>query len=161
MAAQQPLAFGELLKRYRLAAGLSQERLAERAGLSERAVSDLERGLRRAPQRATLQLLALALGLCPQDQPALEAAVVRARRLPAGAEPLSGPAARVPMEPVRPAGLLAPAPAALPPLVGREPELALLARHLAGAGPPLLLLAGEPGIGKSRLLAEGAARAPG
>jgi transcriptional regulator with XRE-family HTH domain len=49
MAAQQPLAFGELLKRYRLAAGLSQQWLAERARMSERAVSDLERGLRRAP----------------------------------------------------------------------------------------------------------------
>jgi DNA-binding XRE family transcriptional regulator len=49
MAAEQAVAFGELLKRYRLAVGLSQERLAERAGLSERAVSDLERGLRRAP----------------------------------------------------------------------------------------------------------------
>jgi transcriptional regulator with XRE-family HTH domain len=71
MAASQPRAFGELLKRYRLAAGLSQERLAERAGLSERAVSDLERGRRRVPQRATLQLLALALGLAPDDQAAL------------------------------------------------------------------------------------------
>jgi predicted ATPase len=32
--------------------------------------------------------------------------------------------------------------------------LALLNRHLGGEGPPLLLLAGEPGIGKSRLLRE-------
>ena len=34
--------FGALLRRYRLAAGLSQEQLAERAGLSARAVSALE-----------------------------------------------------------------------------------------------------------------------
>ncbi|HEX9069737.1 MAG TPA: ATP-binding protein [Ktedonobacterales bacterium] len=40
-----------------------------------------------------------------------------------------------------------------PPLVGRTQERALLVRHLAGEGPPLLLLTGEPGIGKSRLLA--------
>jgi tetratricopeptide (TPR) repeat protein len=36
--------------------------------------------------------------------------------------------------------------------VGRTRELALLERHLGGEGPPLLLLAGEPGIGKTRLL---------
>src|SRR6266702_1348750 len=75
MAAPQPLAFGELLKRYRVAAGLTQGQLAERAGLSERAVSDLERGARRAPQRATLQLLAEALSLSAADHVALEAAV--------------------------------------------------------------------------------------
>src|SRR5438552_7945360 len=79
MASAQPLAFGELLRRYRVAAGLTQERLAERAGLSARAVSDLERGARRAPQRATLQLLAAALDLAGEDQAALAASVVRAR----------------------------------------------------------------------------------
>ena len=37
-------AFGLLLRRHRTAAGLSQEELAERAGWSRRAISDLERG---------------------------------------------------------------------------------------------------------------------
>jgi tetratricopeptide (TPR) repeat protein/transcriptional regulator with XRE-family HTH domain len=161
MAAQQPLVFGELLKRYRLAAGLSQQRLAERAGLSERAVSDLERGLRRAPQRATLRLLAAALRLGPEDHAALEAIVVRSRPPAARSRPLRGSATRAHTEPVPPAGLLPLTAAALPPLVGREPELARLEGHLAGVGPPLLLLAGEPGIGKSRLLAEAAHHAPG
>src|SRR5207302_3436279 len=46
-----------------------------------------------------------------------------------------------------------------PPLVGRGRELALVERHLAGEGAPLLLFAGEPGIGKSRLLREAGRRA--
>ena len=45
----ETLAFGELLRRHRLAAGLTQEALAERAGISVRAITDLERGVRRAP----------------------------------------------------------------------------------------------------------------
>ena len=44
----------------------------------------------------------------------------------------------------------------MPALVGREEELALIARLLQGEIAPLLLFAGEPGIGKSRLLAEAA-----
>src|SRR5262249_45972355 len=43
------------------------------------------------------------------------------------------------------------------PLVGRQAEWARITRHLAGEGPPLLLVTGEPGIGKSRLLAEATA----
>ena len=41
--------FGMLLRRYRVAAALTQEGLAERAGLSARGVQDLERGVRVAP----------------------------------------------------------------------------------------------------------------
>ena len=43
MAATESTPFGAVLKRLRLAAGLTQERLAERAGLSAKAVSDLAR----------------------------------------------------------------------------------------------------------------------
>ena len=55
--------FAALLRRHRVATGLSQEALAERAGLSVRAISDLERGARRAPYRETVRLLADALAL--------------------------------------------------------------------------------------------------
>jgi len=37
--------FGDVLRQHRVAAGLTQEDLAERAGLSLRGVSDLERGV--------------------------------------------------------------------------------------------------------------------
>jgi transcriptional regulator with XRE-family HTH domain len=50
--------FGDLLRRSRLAAGLTQEELAAQAGLSVRGLSDLERGARLAPRRETVQLLA-------------------------------------------------------------------------------------------------------
>ena len=49
--------FSTLLKRYRQAAGLSQESLAARSGLSARAISDLERGINRTPRYDTLELL--------------------------------------------------------------------------------------------------------
>jgi transcriptional regulator with XRE-family HTH domain len=52
-----------LLRRYRLAAGLSQEALAERARMSANGIGALERGYRRTPQRETLALLAVALEL--------------------------------------------------------------------------------------------------
>ena len=50
--------FAVLLRRYRIAAGLSQEELAERAGLSRRGISDLERGQRRRPHLATNRRIA-------------------------------------------------------------------------------------------------------
>jgi transcriptional regulator with XRE-family HTH domain len=55
--------FPSLLRRHRLVAGLSQEALAERSGLSVRAISDLERAVRRAPHPGTCARLADALEL--------------------------------------------------------------------------------------------------
>src|SRR5437763_7586283 len=40
----QSVAFGTLLRRTRIAAGLTQEELAERAGISRRSLGDMERG---------------------------------------------------------------------------------------------------------------------
>jgi transcriptional regulator with XRE-family HTH domain len=78
MALGEYESFGELLRRYREVAGLTQEALAERAHLSVRGISDLERGVRRAPRSDTLMLLTAALELSGQARSAFEAT---ARRL--------------------------------------------------------------------------------
>src|SRR5690349_8402856 len=69
-----PGAFGERLRRLRIAAGLTQEALAEQAGLSVRGVADLERGARRFPRADTMRRLADALGLSAHDRTLLVAA---------------------------------------------------------------------------------------
>jgi transcriptional regulator with XRE-family HTH domain len=69
--------FGALLRRYREAAGLSQEDLAERAGLTAKEIGALERGERQRPQPHTLQQLAAALRLSDQQRAAFIAAVPR------------------------------------------------------------------------------------
>jgi predicted ATPase/class 3 adenylate cyclase/DNA-binding XRE family transcriptional regulator len=75
--------FGDLLRQLRKAAGLTQAELAERAGLSERGLNDLERGARLTPRRDTIALLADALGLTGEQRAAFVAAARRARTPPA------------------------------------------------------------------------------
>jgi transcriptional regulator with XRE-family HTH domain len=72
--ASSTCSFGELLRRHRRAAGLTQEGLAERSGVSVRAISDLERGLKQRPHRETLRLLSDGLDRSPSDRRALAAA---------------------------------------------------------------------------------------
>ena len=139
-----------LLRRHREAAGLTQEALAERAGVSARAVSALERGVNRAPRPSTLGLLTEAMGLPPRNRAALARAARRggpSRALVPGARPSPAAGAR-PAAPV--AGGLGAAggagrhnlPRPLTSFVGRDRELAAvreaLARHplvtLTGAG---------------------------
>ncbi|MFB7472828.1 BTAD domain-containing putative transcriptional regulator [Kitasatospora sp. NPDC056184] len=62
-AAGGPTAFGARLQAYRGRAGLSQEAAAERAGISTRALRDLEHGRVRRPRADTLRRLAEALEL--------------------------------------------------------------------------------------------------
>lgn len=80
MTSYEYLAFGDLLRRHRVFAGMSQEELAARAGLSARAISDLERGVKRVPRRDTAQLLVEALQLNGEAQ---ETFVAAARELAA------------------------------------------------------------------------------
>ncbi len=135
--------FGELLKHFRLMAGLSQEDLAAKAGLSPRGISDLERGVRRAPRPSTLTLLANALGLADQERAALFAAA----RGPTPAPLPDGQQADSISLPIQPT-----------PFVGRSRELAHLQRLLDAPESRLLTLVGPGGIGKTRLAVETAQR---
>jgi pimeloyl-ACP methyl ester carboxylesterase/transcriptional regulator with XRE-family HTH domain len=67
--------FAQLLRRQRLARGLTQQELADRARLSERSISDLERGVKTTPRLVTVRLLIEALGLEGADAAALREAV--------------------------------------------------------------------------------------
>ncbi len=137
MTTLHTLTFAAVLKRARRAAGLTQAELAERAGLSPEAISALERGVNRSPRRETVALLVDALGLDGVERVQLEQA---ARQRPGASQ---APAR------ISPAG-------DLPPLVGRAREVAAIERLLSGAAPPVLLFAGEPGVGKTRLLQQSA-----
>jgi len=83
-SAPEPLA--AQLKRHRGAAGLTQEELAARAGVSVRSIGDLERGAGHRPRKDTVALLAEALGLPPGEREAFVAAARRAPAPPGGGD---------------------------------------------------------------------------
>ena len=58
-------AFGGMLLARRLSRGLTQEELSRLAGVSVRAVRDIERGRVRRPRKDSVQRLAAAVGLDP------------------------------------------------------------------------------------------------
>lgn len=66
-SASGPDELGRMLVALRRGAGLGQEQLAHLAGISVRALADMERGRTRGPQRGTVQALCEALRL---EQPA-------------------------------------------------------------------------------------------
>ena len=134
--------FGALLRQFRLAAGLSQEALAERAHVSAQGVSALERGARRTPQRETLLLLADALGLGPEDRGRLEASASRASRprLSARDRETANDA------------IFHDLPAALTSFHGRDDDVEAVAEAVVRER--LVTLTGAGGVGKTRLAVE-------
>jgi len=67
---------GQLLARLRVDRGLSQEELADRSGMSVRAIGNLERGQVERPRRTSIALLAEALALTDAERAAVEAAAI-------------------------------------------------------------------------------------
>jgi predicted ATPase/DNA-binding XRE family transcriptional regulator len=132
MSPDPGVTFDARLRRLREAAGLTQEELAMRSGLSVAAVSALERGLRRHPYPHTVRSLADALGLAEGERAALLAAV------PKRGAPRSSPSLPTPPTP----------------LVGRKREAGEVVGHLLDPDVRLLTLLGPGGVGKTRLAIE-------
>ena len=134
MNAGEHLIFGDLLRRHRNAAGLTQEDLAARSGLSVDTISLLERGEHRRPHRYTMQSLADALGLSRSDRIRFQTSA----RRPAGSA-----TARV----ARSADL----PLPLTTFIGREREAEEVRNRLLRPDVRVLTLTGPGGVGKTRL----------
>jgi transcriptional regulator with XRE-family HTH domain len=96
LVAEPAISFAGLLRQLRAEARLTQEELAEAAGLSPRSISDLERGINRTARKDTAGLLADALGMAG---PVRELFVAAARAKVPAAEVLSARLARVPGAP--------------------------------------------------------------
>ena len=127
---------GRWLRGQRIAAGMTQEDLSERSGLSVRAIADLERGRTRRPYPSSVRALTRALGLPDQTGADL---VVRYRSADDGQ-------VAVPRQ----------LPTAVPYFAGRGGELRLLDAVLSDAGRGaggvvISAIGGTAGVGKTAL----------
>jgi len=155
------LSFAGLLRQLRAEAKLTQEELAQAAGVSPRSVSDLERGITRTAHKDTGVLLAGALSL---PGPARELFVAAARGKAPAAEVLAARQKGVP------GAFAAAATRALPrdiaAFTGRQAELAqlmgTLAATVAGSGVVgIYAIDGMAGIGKTTFAVHAAHRLTG
>lgn len=130
---EQPSAFGKLLLAYRLSAGLTQAKLAERSGVSIRALRELEHGRAQAAKQRSSEMLANALHLTSNERELFLTAAKEGRRV----QKFSAAAAMCAL------------PARGPSLVGREDDLARLRAEAAEGG--AVTIVGHPGVGKTSL----------
>ncbi len=125
------------LRSSRLSAGLTQEGLAERSGISARTISDVERGLRSKVYPTTARCLASALGLGEAE-----------RRVFLSSFRSQGEFA----EPASRHGLPTPP----TPLIGRSHETQVITDAVVGNDHRLVTLTGPGGVGKTRVALEAA-----
>ncbi|MBV9328954.1 MAG: helix-turn-helix domain-containing protein [Chloroflexi bacterium] len=144
---------GRLLRRLRTRAFLTQEVLAERAGVSVATIKALEEGRRRRPYPDTVLALANALGLSDAERASLLAV------MPAYDRDLGRPRpeaeavadfATTDQEDARRMTSYSELASPLTPLLGREADLAATTQLLR-RGARLLTLTGPGGVGKTRL----------
>lgn len=154
-AKRKPAPFGVLLLRLRAAAGLTQEQLAARAGLSPNAIAALESGKRRTPRLTTVELLAAALGLDAQERAQFAAAARESGEAPKSYSAAAGTGDGTARDPRHQSWRSVPE---LTPLVDRVHELDTTLRLLSDDGVRLLTLTGPAGVGKTRLAVEAASR---
>lgn len=145
-----PLYFSDWLKRRRQELDLTQEQLAKRANCSVFAIRKIELGERR-PSKQLARLLAQSLEIPTGEQDAFIRAArgeLNVARLVSITRTSSAESRAIP-------GNL---PRALPPFIGREPELLALGQLLCDPQCWLLTIVGPGGIGKTRLAIEAAHR---
>ena len=139
MVDTRPSAFGTWLRHKRKLAGLTQEELAIRAGLTTRGVAAIERGRRRQPYPHTVRALAEALGLSMAER-AEALAMIDGDGESDGVGGVS-----LPVQPV----LLDRSPAGG--LVGRDELLAQVLELIQEQQASLVTLTGPGGVGKTAL----------
>jgi transcriptional regulator with XRE-family HTH domain len=139
-----PGSFGMLMRRYRLALGLSQEELADRSGLSVRAISNMERGRTARPHRHTVQSVAGALSLREPERLRLE----QSARMAGGEAGSDAPQVSAGLHQL---------PVAVPGFIGRAAEMETLTQILddasaGGSGTVVIsAIGGTAGVGKTAL----------